>query len=206
MTGAIALTLDMPMTAGRRGMDDRARDMSDEPAALLLRVVGTRDREAFKALFLALAPRVKTYLIRMGAAPALAEELAQETFLAVWRRADQYRPDRGSAAGWIFTIARNLRIDAIRRDRSAMAYDLAVVEPETPVTPEAEWSTLEREGRLREAVRALPKDQVQVIELSFFADKAHAEIARDLALPLGTVKSRLRLAVAKLRVALGDLA
>lgn len=187
-------------------MDEPLRAMTDDPAVLLLRVVRGRDREAFRALFLTLAPRVKTYLIRQGASPALADELAQETFLAVWRRADQYRPERGSAAAWIFTIARNLRIDAIRRERSAMAYGLAVIEPEGPLTPESESQTLEREARLREAVRALPRDQVQVIELSFFADKPHAEIARDLALPLGTVKSRLRLAVAKLRAALGDLA
>lgn len=187
-------------------MDDHLRSALDDPAVLLLRVVRTRDREAFRALFLSLAPRVKTYLIRQGVAPAQADELAQETFLAVWKRADQYRPERGSAAGWIFTIARNLRIDALRRERSAMAYDLAVVEPEGPASPETEISAVQRQARLREAVRALPRDQVEVIELSFFADKPHAEIARDLCLPLGTVKSRLRLAVIKLRAALGDLA
>lgn len=187
-------------------MDDLVRPMTDDPAALLLRVVRARDRAAFRALFLALAPKVKTYLIRQGVAPAQADELAQETFLAVWKRADQYRPERGSATGWIFTIARNLRIDALRRERSAMAYDLAVVEPEGPASPEAETALVQREARLREAVRTLPRDQVEVIELSFFADKPHAEIARDLALPLGTVKSRLRLAVIKLRAALGDLA
>lgn len=206
MTGALALALDMPMPAGRRGMDERVRQAKDDPAVLLLRVVRARDREAFRALFLALAPRVKTYLIRLGVAPSQADELAQETFLAVWKRADQYRPERGTAAGWIFTIARNLRIDALRRERAAMGYDLAVVEPEGPASPETETVMVERQARLREAVRALPRDQVEVIELSFFADKPHAEIARDLSLPLGTVKSRLRLAVIKLRAALGDLA
>jgi RNA polymerase sigma-70 factor (ECF subfamily) len=206
MTGALALALDMPMPAGRSGMDEHVRIAADDPAVLLLRVVRTRDREAFRALFLALAPRVKTYLIRLGVPPPQADELAQETFLAIWKRADQYRPERGSAAGWIFTIARNLRIDALRRERAAMAYDLAVVEPEGPATPEAETALVERQARLREAVRALPRDQIEVIELSFFADKPHAEIARDLSLPLGTVKSRLRLAVIKLRAVLGDLA
>lgn len=187
-------------------MDEHVRVVADDPAVLLLRVVRARDREAFRALFLALAPRVKTYLMRMGVPAPQADELAQETFLAVWKRADQYRPERGSAAGWIFAIARNLRIDALRRERAAMAYDLAVVEPEGPATPETETSMVERQARLREAVRALPRDQVEVIELSFFEDKPHAEIARDLSLPLGTVKSRLRLAVIKLRAVLGDLA
>lgn len=206
MTPALAIAVDMPMPAGQRGMADDPESEAVDPAVLLLRVTRERDRQAFRALFLALAPKVKTYLVRQGVSPAQADELTQETFLAVWRRADQYHPERGSAAGWIFAIARNLRIDALRRERSAIAYDLKVIEPEGPASPEAEASVVEREARLREAVDALPREQIEVIRLSFFADKPHAEIARDLALPLGTVKSRLRLAVARLRSALGDLA
>lgn len=175
--------------------------------ALVRRIAVARDREAFKALFLAYAPRVKTYLIRHGAAPEKGEELAQETLLTVWRKADYFDPSKASAAGWIFTIARNLRIDAIRRERSAMIYNLVSPEPPEPSpTPEAESEHAERESRVRAAVAQLPAEQLEVVRLSFFADKAHAEIASDLSLPLGTVKSRLRLALARLRGAVGDLA
>lgn len=186
-------------------MADRAQDAA-EAAALMARIVGARDREAFRALFLFFGPRVKTYLLRRGASAATADELAQETLLTVWRKADYYRAERAPVGAWIFTIARNLQIDAVRRERAALAYDLLVVEPEPQTTPERERDVAEREARLRDAIRSLPTQQIEVIQLSFFSDKAHAEIARDLALPLGTVKSRLRLAVAKLRAALGDLA
>jgi RNA polymerase sigma-70 factor (ECF subfamily) len=110
-------------------------------------------------------------------------------------------------AAWLFTIARNLRIDAIRKEQSAMAYVLATPPAEiTEASPQDHSETHEREERLREAVRVLPPEQMEVVRLSFFFDKPHAEIARELSLPLGTVKSRLRLAVARLRAVLGDLA
>ena len=175
--------------------------------ACVARIVDSRDREAFKTLFLAFAPKVKTYLVRHGASTAQAEELAQEALLTVWRKADYYDPARASVAAWLFTIARNLRIDAIRKEQSAMAYGLALPPAETTeASPEDHSEIHEREARLREAVRVLPAEQMEVIRLSFFFDKPHAEIARELSLPLGTVKSRLRLAVARLRAVLGDLA
>jgi RNA polymerase sigma-70 factor (ECF subfamily) len=175
--------------------------------ACVARIVAIRDREAFKILFLAFAPKVKTYLIRHGASVAQAEELAQEALLTVWRKAEYYDPARASVAAWLFTIARNLRIDAIRKEQSAMAYALASPPAEaSEQSPEDDRETAEREARLREAVSVLPAEQMEVVRLSFFHDKPHAEIARDLCLPLGTVKSRLRLAVVKLRSVLGDLA
>ncbi len=97
-----------------------------DTAGCMARIVETRDRAAFKALFLAYAPKVKTYLVRHGASPSQAEELAQEALLTVWRKANYYDPARASVAAWLFTIARNLRIDAIRKEQSAIAYALAV--------------------------------------------------------------------------------
>lgn len=179
---------------------------SEDPGAWMARIVASRDREAFRALFLMFAPRVKAYLLRHGASPVHAEELAQETLLTVWRKADVYDPARAPVAAWIFTIARNLRIDVLRKERSALAYELAAPPEERQATPEDDSQTAEREERLREAVRLLPADQMEVVRLSFFSDKPHSEIARELSLPLGTVKSRLRLAVERLRRALGDLA
>jgi RNA polymerase sigma-70 factor (ECF subfamily) len=178
-----------------------------DAAGCMARIVATRDRAAFKLLFLAYAPKVKTYLIRHGANAAQAEELAQEALLTLWRKADYYDAQRASVAAWLFTIARNLRIDAIRKEQSAVAYALAVpADEETQDSPEDENEIADREIRIREAVRILPPDQMEVVRLSFFFDKPHAEIARELSLPLGTVKSRLRLAVARLRGVLGDLA
>jgi len=179
----------------------------DEAGALIVRIAQVRDREAFKTLFLLFAPKVKTYLLRHGADAAKAEELAQDTLLTVWRKAESYDAARAGAAAWIFTIARNLRIDAIRRERAAIAYSLCPPPPDdAPATPEADQDGREREARIRLAMAGLPAEQIAVVQLSFYQDKAHAEIARDLGLPLGTVKSRLRLALARLRGLVGDLA
>jgi len=171
--------------------------------ALLVRVAQARDRAAFAALFSHFAPRVKAYLLRLGAPPALAEDLAQEALLSLWRKAHLFDPAKASAATWLFTIARNLRIDAIRREKRPE------LEPEDflPGTERGADDCLaiaDDEIRLRAALKDLPPDQVQVIELSFFADKPHSQIAGELGIPLGTVKSRLRLAMARLKRALGE--
>ena len=170
---------------------------------LLGRVAADRDRAAFAALFAHFAPRVKAYLLRLGASPALAEDLAQEALLNLWRKAHLFDPAKASAATWLFTIARNLRIDAIRREKRPE------LEPEDFLPqPEAAaddgLALADEENRLRAALKDLPADQIQVVELSFFADKPHSEIAEALGIPLGTVKSRLRLAMARLKRVLGE--
>ncbi len=170
---------------------------------LILAIARDGDRDAFAALFQHFAPRLKSYLMRRGAAPAHAEELAQEAMVSVWRKAALFDPARASAATWIFRIARNLQLDAVRRDRvsAAWAPDLSEA-PEPPETPEAAELTRQRDQRLRTAVAGLSPDQLQVLRLSFFQDLPHSEIADELALPLGTVKSRIRLALSRLRAAL----
>lgn len=188
-------------------MSARPAEEDVDTAALMVRIATSQDREAFKILFMIFAPRVKTYLIRHGAPAGKAEELAQETLLTVWRKAAYFDPNRASAGAWVFTIARNLRIDALRRERSAVAYALTVHEPETTeTTPHTESEIAQTQARLRKAVSTLPREQLEVVQLSFFEDKPHADIARELSLPLGTVKSRLRLALARLRGLVGDLA
>ena len=170
--------------------------------ALIVRIATGADRAAFAQLFQHFAPRVKSYGLRLGATDPAAEELAQETLLAVWRKAAQFDPERASASTWIFTIARNLRIDAIRRERPAPP-------PEDDADPsplaDALLSGAEQDGRVRQALGALPPEQLQVIRLSFFSDAPHSAIAESLGLPLGTVKSRLRLAMMRLRALLEDL-
>jgi RNA polymerase sigma-70 factor (ECF subfamily) len=166
-------------------------------------IASTQDRSAFAALFSHYAPRVKAYLIRLGCPDGQAEELAQETMLAVWRKADRFDPAKAAAGTWIFTIARNLRIDQVRRERRPE------LDPDDPAlvpapAPEADLvlQTKQHHVLVHNALQALPPDQARVIALSFFEDKPHGEIAGELGLPLGTVKSRIRLAFARLRAAL----
>ena len=161
-----------------------------------------RDRAAFERLFTHFAPRIKTYMARIGMAPAAAEDIAQEALLTVWRKAELFDPARASAATWIFAIARNLRIDAARREgRSHGLLDhdgdmLAAADP-APLGDEI-MLRAQSEGAVRGALAALPEDQARIIRLSFFEDQPHASIARELSIPLGTVKSRVRLAVVRL--------
>ena len=176
------------------------------PFADLIRAIAERgDRSAFSALFEHFAPRVKAYMQRLGASPELAEELAQETLIAVWRKAAAFDPVKAAPSTWIFTIARNLRIDAARRARRAETADDPSDAPAPEPTPEALAAAAESEVRVQGALASLPAEQAEVVRLSFFSDKPHSEIAETLNLPLGTVKSRLRLAFGRLRELLGDL-
>lgn len=171
---------------------------------MIVAVAACSDREAFAGLFSHFAPRVKSYLLRLGAAPDSAEELAQETLLIVWRRAASYDPAKAAASTWIFTIARNLRIDLIRRERRPVAVGDPSTAPDPIASPEAIATAGEEGDQIAKAVAQLPPDQAQVIQLSFFDDKPHSEIAKALGLPLGTVKSRVRLAMTRLRLLLDD--
>jgi RNA polymerase sigma-70 factor, ECF subfamily len=158
-----------------------------------------RDRAAFGELFAYYAPRAKAYLVRRGATAELAEELAQETMLVVWRKASMFDADHASASAWIFTIARNLRIDQLRRDRPMVGENEIPDQQDTRPLSDQVIDAAQRSARLRAALATLPPEQAEVVRLSFFDDRPHAEIERALEIPLGTVKSRLRLAVAKLR-------
>ncbi len=171
-------------------------------ARLIGLVAAAQDRQAFALLFKHFAPRLKAFHLRAGVADTAAEELAQETMLLLWRKAAGFDPARAGAATWVFTITRNLRVDLARRQRGIMPEPL----PEADTSPSAEALILESECavRMQGALAALPAEQRRVIELSFFADTPHASIATALQLPLGTVKSRIRLALARLRDLLGS--
>jgi RNA polymerase sigma factor (sigma-70 family) len=177
----------------------------DQFDLLLRRLAETRDRAAFKTLFEHFAPRVKAYAMRLGAPAHQAEDLAQEAMLVMWRKAHLFDPQRAAASTWIFTIARNLRIDLLRRERLPRVDggDPSLVAPETEPDAGEGFEARQDEEALRLALRSLPPEQSQIVMLSFFSDKPHSEIAAELNLPLGTVKSRLRLAMVRLRASLG---
>ncbi len=175
------------------------------PAKLITAIARAKDREAFVSLFEFYAPRIKGFLMRGGTSEELAEDIAQETLLVVWRKAETYNPEKAGASTWIFTIARNLRIDRSRRDARKNTYLLhEAMEPEGPEQPDHVLAGMQDEARVREALKVLPQDQLHVLKLSFFEGRSHSEIAEALAIPLGTVKSRVRLAVGRLREVLGE--
>lgn len=178
-------------------------DVSD--ADLLRRVAVGRDRAAFVVLFDRFAARVKAFMMRGGASEADADEIAQDVMVLVWRRAETFDPARAAASTWIFTIARNRRIDILRRTRRpAPDPEDPLFQPEPELDGFGRIDAQEREVRIRAGLDELPPEQREVLVAAFYDGLSHAEIAAKLALPLGTVKSRVRLAFRHLRGALGD--
>ncbi len=166
------------------------------------------DHSAFAALFEFFAPRIKSFMRRSGESEAQADELAQEAMLMVWRKAALFDPATTGAAAWIFTIARNLRIDAQRRARREGAAATGDIDQEFLIDdapgPDAKLATAQSESQVRSALVKLSPDQRRVVQMSFFEEKPHTEIAETLRIPIGTVKSRLRLAMKRLRSLLGE--
>lgn len=149
---------------------------------------------------------MKAYMMRRGADSATAEDLAQETLLTVWRRAALYTAEKGSAATWIFTIARNLRIDRLRREVPWQALpDSHAEEASSEPPPDATLDRQQADAAVRAALDTLPPDQREVIVLAYIEGLSHSEIAARLHIPVGTVKSRMRIAYQKIRAALEGL-
>jgi RNA polymerase sigma-70 factor (ECF subfamily) len=197
-----------PSSASRR------MPTNDELHAWVHAVGTAADRTAFAALFRHFAPRIKGFLVRSGSSDALAEEITQETMVTLWRRAATFDPQRAQLSTWLYTVARNLRIDHHRRHGAGDAgpsLELRQDSADTPpwdadqpaadarLAPDEQLLALQRERGVREALAGLPAEQALVLRLSFFEERPHARIAEELGLPLGTVKSRIRLAVAQLR-------
>ena len=178
--------------------------MSDDARARLkwadniARIRESQDREAFAELFKHFAPRVKSFLMQSGADASLAEECAQEVMATCWHKAHMFDPSRASAATWIFTIARNRKIDVLRKARRPEPEQIDWGPQEE--APQADVLALQQETeRLGAALGALPPVQRELIEKAYFGDLSHSEIASQTGLPLGTIKSRIRLALERLR-------
>ena len=199
--------------ASRRPMLDARRFCTEVAGAIamqrpasdtrLLLAIADRDREAFAELYRGYLPRLIAFLRRRHASEALAAEIAQEVMLTVWKRASSYEPARASAAAWIFTIARNRYIDRLRRERRPE------VDPHDPTlvtsdrAPDSQLDADRRAGAIRSAIEALPPEQAELVRLAFLEGKSYRAIAEERGLPLGTVKSRFRLAFDKLRHLVG---
>jgi RNA polymerase sigma-70 factor (ECF subfamily) len=186
---------------------DRAAIPSPEELAdLIRRVAISADRQAFAALFRFYAPRLKSFLGRQGFGEIECEDLVQEAMLNIWRKAPSFDPVKAGASTWIYTIARNLGIDRRRRDgRGTTWRELTTFEEIDPdPSVEARMIIVESESRVRDALKTLPDEQAAVIRMTFYGEDPQAEIAKTLGIPLGTVKSRVRLALARLRKTMED--
>ena len=169
---------------------------------LMLMVSTNQDRSAFKQLFNHFAPRIKSFLMKAGADPTMAEECSQEAMATVWNKAKLFDPTRASASTWIFTIARNKRIDAIRKIRRPEPDELTW--PDGMEDAQEDALELKQQSEiLADAIQNLPEKQRQLVEKAFFKELSHSEIALETGLPLGTIKSRIRLALERLRHAMG---
>jgi len=196
--GSAAGHVSVKESKGKNGLNTANVSEQVDWVALLMRIRDHRDEQAFITVFRHFAPRLKSFLIRSGADDALAEECVQEVMTTVWQKAALFDPSRASVATWIFTIARNKRIDVLRRQKRPEPEDL-------PWGPEAEPAQedvlgLQQETEhLSQALAALPEKQRDLIQKAYFGDMTHSDIAESTGLPLGTIKSRIRLALERLR-------
>lgn len=189
----------MPSTR-RDPQTDQAKADAKRHADWLEAVAAHADREAFTHLFDHFGPRLKAYLMRIGADEAMAEEVAQDVMVTLWRKANLFDRSKSSVATWLFRIARNRRIDVLRRKRAInVDTQTLVIEDESLPDPVETLDEETRQARIREALKQLPPEQLQLVELAFFTELSHSQISEETGLPLGTVKSRIRLAFGRLR-------
>ncbi len=184
---------DLTATSSPTPPDAWARDIQS--------VATEKNVAAFERLFSHFAPKVKGFLIKSGADAAFAEECAQEVMVTLWHKAHMFDPTRASAGTWIFTIARNKKIDAIRKQRRPEPEDVGWG-PEHEPDQEDVIGLQQETMKLGQAISNLPEKQRNLVERAYFGDMSHSEIAAATGLPLGTIKSRIRLALDRLRHAM----
>lgn len=188
------------LSTRRDTRSEAAKAQAQRHADWLEAVAANADREAFTHLFDHFGPRVKAYLLRLGADDAMAEEVAQDVMVTLWRKAALFDRSKSSVATWLFRIARNRRIDMLRRKRTvSVDPETMVIEDESLPDPHETLDEAKRQTRIREALKQLPQEQLQLVELAFFTELSHSQISEETGLPLGTVKSRIRLAFGRLR-------
>ena len=191
----------MPYRSASRGNGVSEADLR----GMLTAIAVDRDKAAFAQLFAHFAPKLKAYGMRAGADPQTAEEITQEAMVAVWRKAGSFNPEKASVSTWLFTIVRNKRIDMLRREaRPDLREEDFLHLEQPPETQDETFEANETGEMLASKISRLPDDQAEVIRKAFYEDKSHRAIAEELGLPLGTVKSRIRLALTRLKSQLAD--
>ncbi len=194
--------MDAPLLQKAEGPSEATQALNQRMRDNLVAIGKHRDEQAFSDFYDHFAGRVKSFLIGKGLTEAVADELSQEIMLIVWRRAESYNPDKAAASTWLFTIARNRRIDYLRsnaRIEVDLDDEMLEVDDDDQMTQEAQVDLTQQSVRLEQALLKLPQEQRQVMHLSFFRGKSHGAIAQWLDLPIGTVKSRIRLAMQSIR-------
>ncbi len=185
-------------------MSGRSKPTPEYCAELVRRIAESHDKSAFGEIFDLFSGRLKSYFLGLGTSESDAEELVQETLILVWRRAAQFDGAKAGFTTWLFTIARNKSIDRLRKERRpSLDPDEPMLQPEPETAPDIALNREQEALTLREAIKTLPQEQSDLIRLAYYEELAHGAIAARLNLPVGTVKSRIRLAMKKLRQAYG---
>ncbi|MRG71855.1 sigma-70 family RNA polymerase sigma factor [Alphaproteobacteria bacterium HT1-32] len=185
-------------------MSGRPKPTPEHCAELVRRIAESHDKSAFGEIFDLFSGRLKSYFLGLGTSESDAEELVQETLILVWRRAAQFDGAKAGFTTWLFTIARNKSIDRIRKERRpSLDPDEPMLQPEPETAPDVALNREQEALTLRAAIKTLPQEQSDLIRLAYYEELAHGAIAARLNLPVGTVKSRIRLAMKKLRQAYG---
>ncbi len=192
--------------ASRRSREPQLHRLADED---LMQLVHEGRATAFEVLFDRHSDAAFSLAYRMCGRRAMAEDVVQEAFFSLWRSGVRYDPARGSVRAWLLRVVHNRTIDAFRRsavkDGRDVHDDAAAERLPSPERTEAEVERRDDVRQVRDALEGLPPDQRQVIELAYFGGFSHSQIADMLHLPAGTVKGRMRLGLAKLRLTLADL-
>jgi RNA polymerase sigma-70 factor (ECF subfamily) len=174
---------------------------TDDDLTLCVELIGkNQDKLAFNNIFRYFAPRLKSFLVKAGSTDSQAEEVIQEVMIAVWTKSSTYDSSKSSVSTWIYTIARNKRIDKIRKEkRHYLSESDEGLEIPVDSTQEKEIFSAQVSNSLKKYMSNLPEEQSKLLQLSYFYNKTHADISAELKIPLGTVKSRIRLALTKMR-------
>jgi len=193
--------MDAELLQNPKAAEDANEALKKRMRDNLIAIGKNRDQKAFQDFYDHFSGRIKSFLIGKGMEEAVAEELSQEIMLIVWRKADSYNPDKAAASTWLFTIARNRRIDYLRgNSRVEVELDDDMLEVDSPDQTQEEKVNLAQQSKiLEQSMNKLPQEQRQVLHLSYYRGQSHGAIAAWLDLPIGTVKSRIRLAMQAIR-------
>ena len=167
---------------------------------LIGRIASFKDKTAFSELFKLVGPRIKGYLMKLGSSDVAAEDILQEVMLTVWRKSETFDRSKAAVSTWLFTIARNKRIDMLRKEIRPQLDPLdPMLSPNQEAAADDIYGSNQEAMKISKAIEQLPTDQAVLIKMTYYEDKSHSIIADELKMPLGTVKSRIRLASTRLR-------